>query len=116
MVVLVTGSRHWSDEERIRGLLVRLRPSVVIHGGARGADALAGSVARALGIPVRVYPADWKVHGMAAGAIRNSLMLERERVDLVLAFPLKRSAGTWDMVRKAKAAGIETMVIVGIVR
>jgi hypothetical protein len=31
--------------------------------------------------------------------------------DLVVAFPGPQSKGTWDMVNKAKAAGVETIVI-----
>jgi hypothetical protein len=51
MRVLVTGATTWSDVEAIRADLGRLPAgSVVIHGDAPGADALAGQVARELGL------------------------------------------------------------------
>lgn len=62
------------------------------------------------------YPADWEKHGKAAGPIRNALMLEEGKPDLVLAFKdgfdwqFKRG-GTEHMVRIAKAAGVRTIVI-----
>lgn len=81
-----------------------LRPSLVIHGGARGADTHAGWAATAVDIPVAVYPADWATHGRRAGPIRNAQMLAEGRPDAVLAFPGGR--GTADMVRQARAAGV----------
>lgn len=43
----------------------------LVHGGASGADQLAGSIARAMGIPVRVFKANWDTYGKAAGHRRN---------------------------------------------
>lgn len=60
-----------------------------------------------LGFEVAACPADWKKHGKAAGPIRNQSMLTEHKPDLVIAFPLGESKGTRDMIRKAKAAGIE---------
>src|SRR5260221_1975327 len=85
----------------------------VIHGGARGADRLAGYAAKSLGLGLEEYPADWKL-GKAAGVIRNQQMLEillqcsNPEMNLVLAFhdDLENSKGTKDMVERAKKAGI----------
>jgi predicted RecB family endonuclease len=53
MRVLVTGATTWRDAERIREELRRLPAgSIVIHGDAPGADALARQVARELGLTV----------------------------------------------------------------
>ena len=54
---------------------------------------------------IELFPADWKVRGRAAGHIRNQQMLDEGRPHLVVAFPGGR--GTADMVRRARAAGIE---------
>ena len=81
--------------------------SVVIHGGARGADTLAGEWADAHGFPVRVYRADWKLNGKAAGPIRNKIMLDHGKPDLVIAFHGGR--GTDDMIKRARAAGIDVV-------
>lgn len=49
--------------------------------------------------------ADWKTHGRAAGPIRNQRMIDEWKPTLVIAFAGGR--GTADMIRRAKAAGIE---------
>lgn len=105
MRVLVCGSRTWDDAVEIAEALKHLpRGSTVIHGGARGADQLAGTVAAKLGFTVETYPADWDLHGRSAGAIRNIEMIET-RPDKVVAFWDGRSIGTkhtLDLARKAE--------------
>lgn len=107
-VVLVTGGRTFHDKAKLHDAMNKLDErygfTTLIHGGASGADTLAGAWAKEWGITVWVHPADWSKHGRAAGAIRNQDMLERGKPDLVVAFP--GGAGTADMVRRAKAAGI----------
>lgn len=86
----------------------------IVHGGARGADRMAGHVAKGLGYPVHVHEADWNAHGKAAGILRNQEMLDRHPdIELVLAFhdDLAHSKGTGDMVRRARAAGIPVNVV-----
>ena len=113
MRVLITGGRDFSDRGLLFETLDRLHAThtftVLIHGDASGADRLAGEWAAAAGIKVEAHPADWKKHGRAAGPIRNSQMLD-EKPDLVVAFPGGR--GTADMVKKAKAAGLEVVVMI----
>jgi hypothetical protein len=106
--VLVCGDRNWTNLEAIRRELSRHRPSVVIHGTARGADTLAGIAALELGISVERYPANWTKYGRAAGPIRNRQMLEIGRPDLVLAFHenIADSRGTADMIRIAEKKGV----------
>lgn len=112
--VLICGGRNYTDFERIRTALFDLGGSkaieVVIHGSVRGADQLGGLAASELGIPVRVVPADWNLHGKAAGPIRNQKMLDEHHPNLVLAFPDPTSRGTWDMVRRAKVANVEVRI------
>ena len=118
MRILVTGSRNWTDREAIEEALTGIvapdytsRGAVLIHGAARGADRIAHELAREWeGWTVDAYPADWKKHGNRAGPIRNSEMLGAYP-DICLAFPLPGSKGTWDMVRKASAAGIEVRIM-----
>ena len=76
----------------------------VIQGGATGADTGAARWARASGIPVTCFQADWKQFGRQAGPLRNAKMLVEGRPDVVVAFP--GGAGTRDCVRKARAAGL----------
>jgi hypothetical protein len=84
--------------------------SVVIHGGANGADEWADKWAADRIVPQHSFKADWKAHGRAAGPIRNQRMIDEGKPDLVIAFPGGR--GTADMVRRAQAAGIETRELV----
>ena len=113
MRVLVCGDRNWTDRQRIGVRLATLDPDsdVVIHGGCRGADKLAGQAAKAHNLPVEVYPAEWTRHGRAAGPIRNQQMLDTG-IDLVLAFhpDLVTSKGTRNMVLLARKAGIPVEV------
>jgi hypothetical protein len=88
-----------------------LAPTLVIHGGARGVDSMAGAAAAQLKIPIRVFPADWKKNGKAAGPIRNQQMLDEGKPDLVLAFWDGKSRGTEHMIGLAKKAGILCRVV-----
>lgn len=111
MKVLVCGGRDYSDGDRVYTELDKLRPNVVIEGGAQGADFFARVWAdRNLRDGCCLsYKANWDIHGKAAGPIRNQWMLVNGCPDLVLAFPGGR--GTADMVRRAKRAGIRVIEI-----
>nr|ALS90690.1 protein of unknown function (DUF2493) [uncultured bacterium] len=120
MKVLVTGSRDWPYDKRhiINRALINAGATIVIQGEQRGADRLAKWEAIRREIPVRGYPADWTTYGNAAGPIRNQEMLDKEHtveepIDEVLAFPMEASVGTWDMVARAKRAGIPVTIIEG---
>lgn len=103
MRVLVTGGRSFEEWSKVQRLLSEVKPTVVIQGGAPGADRLAAKWADINGIPLVTYPALWK-QGKKAGPIRNAFMLADSRPDLVIAFP--GGSGTADMVSRAEAAGI----------
>ena len=117
MRVLVCGDRNWSNKNKIREILSHLISTdsleVVIEGGARGADRLAGEVAKELKIPVEEYPANWARFGRAAGPIRNKQMLDEGEPDLILAFHsnIETSKGTRNMVEQSKALGLKVRII-----
>ena len=83
--------------------------SEIIHGGARGADTQAGLWARWRTVAVRVFEANWEQEGKAAGVLRNQLMLEEGRPDLLVAFSGGR--GTADCVLRARKMGIPVRVV-----
>lgn len=85
-------------------------PHTFIHGTCRGVDQTGAMIARRFGWDVEAYPALWKVHGRAAGPIRNQQMLDTG-IDVLLAFPMEGGRGTQDMIRRAKKAGILTTVV-----
>lgn len=118
MRVLVCGGRDFQDRASISMMLEPYRPAnaamdasehVLILGGALGADTLAEQWADVWGVRKRVFPADWKTHGKAAGPLRNQRMLDEGKPDVVIAFPGGR--GTADMVRRARAAGLQVIEV-----
>ena len=111
MKVLVTGSRRWTDYNTIYNRLAQLpKDSLVIEGGANGADTLARTAAYCLGLDRRVVKAQWDIHGKLAGPIRNRVMLDM-KPDLVLGFRLAGSTGTTDCIEEAKRRGIPVEVV-----
>lgn len=113
MRVLVCGGRNYQDHERVRAVLNKLHDeagiSLIIQGGARGADELAFGWARANGVPEDQYDADWEAFGSMAGPMRNKAMLDEGKPDLVIAFP--GGAGTRNMIKQARKAGVEVIEI-----
>lgn len=114
MRLLVCGSRYWTDRGVLYGWLDEiadvLKIDLVIEGQAPGTDLLAKEWAEARGYRVEAYPADWAKHGRKAGMVRNLQMLHEGRPNLVVAFPMEGSVGTWHMVNSARAVGITTWV------
>jgi hypothetical protein len=112
--ILVTGSRDWTDGDLIRQEMRRavadFGPAdqvVIVHGGARGADAIAESIARGVGLDVECHPAAWDTRGRAAGIIRNSEMVNAG-ADVCLAFIRNQSRGATHCADAAEKAGIPT--------
>lgn len=89
------------------GRLGLMSEDTVIQGGARGIDTLAKTAARETGCQTATFPAEWDVYGKAAGSVRNQKMLDEGKPDLVMAFPAQGSVGTYDMIRRAKKAGVK---------
>lgn len=113
MRVLVCGGRDFNDALTLGSWLGGIHKnhgpiSLMIEGGAPGADFMARKFAEWQGIPTKTFPADWDAHGNAAGPIRNQQMLTEGKPDLVVAF--EGGKGTADMVRRAKQAGIRVQM------
>lgn len=104
---LICGGRDFNDGWLFLWTMdevhANMQITMVVHGGARGADTMAGEWADRNNIPVRVYEADWKTHGKSAGPIRNRQMLDEEDPDIIIAFP--GGSGTAHMVKISKDAG-----------
>lgn len=109
MKVLVCGGRNYNDPEAVYKALDDIRPSMIIEGGASGADCYAADWADANNVPLKTFPADWKTYGKSAGPIRNKRMLDKEMPDVVIAFPGGR--GTANMVKLAKEAGVRVVEV-----
>lgn len=113
LVVLVCGDRNWTNRASITKRLKSLpKSTLILHGGARGADTIAGEEAAKLGLKVEVFPAEWDKYGPAAGPIRNVKMLDR-KPNLVIAFhpDLAKSRGTAHTVREARKRQIKVHLV-----
>lgn len=113
-VVLVTGSRDWTDRDAVWRVLDNECPDIIIHGACpTGADDIADDYGAdgyndAVAIPI---PADWKRLGRRAGPTRNGWLVDLLKIFrlgghecLAVAFPLGKSFGTRDCMRKVAAA------------
>ena len=131
LVIAAGGGRDlaWPQQRIAAELLARTggRPvHLLLHGGARGADAAIGRAAHQLGWASLVMPAQWQRHGRAAGPIRNRELLEQAiaRAEahtspgyqvsvLVVAFP--GGAGTASLVQQARRMASRSPVPIAVV-
>lgn len=108
MDVVVFGGRDIT----VRALVFRVLDHVTQHplfamtrlisGKAPGVDELAEQWARARGIPVLEFKADWAAHGRAAGPLRNREM--GKIAESGIGIWDGRSPGTWDMMEVLRRA------------
>jgi hypothetical protein len=118
--LLVTGSRDWQDEETIRKALFQQwhawdKPSdsVLVVGGANGADAIAARLWQRAGFAVETHQAEWGNLGKRAGMVRNAAMIS-SGVDAALAFQSGETPGTRQCSEAAKKAGIPISIFTPI--
>lgn len=100
-------------------VLLRGAPSLVISGGAPGADTLAEEWRLAWKFNGQVFPAHWNSQGKAAGRIRNKQMLDALCIlkgvpTLAVGFPDRdelgnASPGSAHMMEIARARGVEVI-------
>lgn len=113
--VILCGDRSWSDWTAIVKVLRSFDPrtTLVITGGAPGADTLAERAAEALGFQARVVMrAEWEKYGRAAGPRRNQQMLDAllggdasdHRQVIGFHDSLADSKGTKDMLTRSSKA------------
>jgi hypothetical protein len=122
--LLVTGSRTWpwAKVDMVRealdaavAFLTSGRPAgvpVTLVSGAcpRGVDAIAEAYAVRSGWNMERFPADWGQYKRSAGHIRNQAMADAGADICVALVWGEHSPGTRDMIRRARRAGIFTVV------
>jgi len=109
MKVAVIGSRTFNDYEEIKRTLSAINITLLVSGGAKGADTLGEQYAKENNIPTKIFFPDWNKHGKAAGFIRNTDIINE--AELVVAFWDNSSKGTKDSLQKAEKAGKKILVI-----
>lgn len=120
--ILVTGSRNWLYDQAniIHCVLDACEEAYgrfhLIHGGCKGVDAMSGSYAFCREMIVTCVPAQWGIHGIKAGPVRNQYMLDKGKPNLVIAFhdKLASSKGTGHMVKISREANIPVIVIASL--
>ena len=103
MKIVIAGSRGLQNREgeiraRIASILstLHIKPSEIVSGKAVGPDQIGETFARLFDIPIKEMPANWTVHGKAAGPIRNRQMAEY--ADIAIVFWDGASAGSKNMI------------------
>jgi predicted Rossmann fold nucleotide-binding protein DprA/Smf involved in DNA uptake len=106
--IAVVGSRDFNDKERLFRILTKNLNtiSLIISGGARGADTLAVEWAQTYGVPYLVFPALWHKpdtgeYDRGAGMRRNRRIVEQ--ADLIVAFHDGVSKGTLNTIETANS-------------
>ena len=110
--ILICGDRNYKDWRKVQDYLnTILHTAIIIHGGARGADSLAGNLATGRNWGIMRFPAQWDKYGKAAGPIRNQEMVEYGKPTLVVYFhdDIENSKGTKDMITRAEKANIKVI-------
>lgn len=91
MIVTVTGGRAYTNATKVFETLNYLHEreviTLIVQGGATGADHLAVRWAREHGVPYCTFPANFDFHGAKGGPIRNRYMLKFLRPTLLVVFP-----------------------------
>jgi hypothetical protein len=80
----------------------------VVSGGARGVDSLGEMWAKEHDVPVKIFPAQWHVHGRSAGYRRNVEMAKN--ADALIACWDEVSKGTKHMIDIAREKGLTVYV------
>lgn len=114
--LIIAGGRTYSDFNQVEASFfayleehrLESKDILIVSGGASGADRLGEQLAKKHRLAVKVFPADWKQHGKAAGPIRNQEMAIF--ADGLLAFWDGASRGTKSMITLAKGEGLVVSV------
>ena len=130
MKVLVCGGRNYADQDKVFEVLDYIHQNrapitLLIHGAATGADAIAREWAKVRKVEDDPYPALWTwleapnavikrradgtAYNVNAGPDRNAKMLAVGKPDAVVAFPGGR--GTNGMIEKSRQAGVRVWEI-----
>lgn len=109
MKVAVIGSRTFNDYEKLKQTLSLMTITLLISGGADGADKLGERYANEHGIPTKIFLPDWDTHGRIAGFLRNTDIINE--AETVVAFWNQTSNGTRDSIDKAKKQNKKVIIV-----
>lgn len=111
--VAVVGSRSFPSPSLVESFVVGFPAGVVVVSGGGGVvDLSAAAAARSVGLSVVEFLPDWGRYRRGAGPVRNAALVSGG-LSVLVAFasdPECLSAGTADVVRRARAAGVPVFV------
>ena len=115
--LLIAGSRNYTDRDTFNRVTEEYIDSedaftVIVAGGAAGADELAKDYALEHGLQYIEFPADWEKYGRAAGPKRNNEMVKfiKEKNGRALYFWDGESKGTKQCIESARKNGIDVTI------
>jgi hypothetical protein len=109
MKVAVIGSRGFNNYDLVKKTLSNIEITLLVSGGADGADSLGEQYAIENNIETKIFLPDWEKNKRAAGMIRNTDIVNESEV--VVAFWDGTSRGTLDSINKAKKLNKKLIII-----
>lgn len=111
MKVIIAGSRDIHSHIAVYDAIIAsgFEITEVVSGGCLGVDSIGERWAKNNSIPIVRFPANWNLHGRAAGPKRNSEMAMY--ADALIAIHHNGSRGTANMIMKAKSNGLKVFVV-----
>lgn len=107
MKIIACGGRDFTDMDFVFSVLDKIHASssisMVIEGGANGADFMSGVWAKTRGIETKKIQAEWAKFGKKSSPLRNIAML-KENPQMVIAFA--GGPGTAHMIKISKEKGV----------
>jgi len=114
--VLVCGGRDYQQVQYLCGFLDSYHATEgiahLLEGGASGADYQARCWAKANNVEFTTFKAKWDKQGRSAGPLRNRVMVDDGKPDVVIAFP--GGSGTADMVDYARYRNVPVIKAKGV--
>ncbi len=109
MKVGVIGGRDFNNYELVKETLSKIDITLLVSGGARGADSLGWKYAVENKIEVKIFLPNWDKFGKVAGFLRNTEIVNES--ELIVAFWDGESKGTADSIEKAKKQNKKIIII-----
>lgn len=117
MVLCISGYRKFNDYDVFKNAVDTFikthgTPDMIIFGECAGADRLALKYVQTPEhnvVDYKVYNANWAIHGLSAGPIRNKQMIDVS--SHLLAFLSKDSKGTKNAINYANQRGLIVEII-----
>jgi hypothetical protein len=118
--IIIAGSRAFDDYRLLFNSVIEIAPQIrqqicgqsaveIVSGGAKGADFLGEIFAKDMGLPIKIFKADWDKYGKSAGYKRNEEMAQY--ADELIAFWDGESKGTKHMIDLANKYKLKVSVV-----